>query len=92
LCGSHAVGSVGRFNVRRELGRGGFATVYLAHDPLRGCHVALKIPHPEIRHYNLSSSATVAITVTVPASRPALTVKASATTAVLGEPVPSSSK
>src|ERR1700733_7477677 len=41
---------VGRFRIRRELGRGGFATVYQAHDPLRNCDVALKIPYPSLRH------------------------------------------
>jgi eukaryotic-like serine/threonine-protein kinase len=41
-------GAIGRFQIRRELGRGGFAIVYLAHDRLRGGDVALKIPLPEI--------------------------------------------
>jgi WD40 repeat protein len=44
------VDSIGRFKIRRQLGRGGFATVYLAHDPLRGGDVALKIPYPHLRH------------------------------------------
>jgi tetratricopeptide (TPR) repeat protein len=46
---------LGRFEVRRELGRGGFGTVYLAHDPQLHREVALKVPHagvladPELR-------------------------------------------
>jgi eukaryotic-like serine/threonine-protein kinase len=44
------VDAIGRFKIRRQLGRGGFATVYLAYDPLRDGDVALKIPYPHLRH------------------------------------------
>lgn len=33
----------GRYSIERELGRGGMATVYLAHDPNFGRNVALKV-------------------------------------------------
>jgi serine/threonine protein kinase len=42
-----ATGSIGRFQIESELGSGGFATVYLAHDAATGRPVALKVPHPE---------------------------------------------
>ena len=38
----------GRYEVQRELGRGGMATVYLADDPKHGRQVAIKVLHPEL--------------------------------------------
>lgn len=39
---------LGRFLIERELGRGGFAVVFLAHDPVLNRQVALKVPRPEV--------------------------------------------
>jgi len=39
-----------RYVLERELGRGGMATVYLAHDLKHDRHVALKVLHPELAH------------------------------------------
>ncbi|MDO8501476.1 MAG: hypothetical protein Q7S20_06510 [Gemmatimonadaceae bacterium] len=38
----------GKYQVERELGRGGMATVYLAHDLKHDREVALKVLHPEL--------------------------------------------
>src|SRR6185295_558108 len=38
--------TIGRYQVRRELGRGGMASVYLARDVVLGRSVALKIVGP----------------------------------------------
>lgn len=43
-----ALTSIGRFRILRELGRGGFGVVYLAHDPTLGRQVAVKVPHPQL--------------------------------------------
>lgn len=39
----------GRFTVRQEIGRGGFGTVYLAHDESLDRDVAIKVPHEKLR-------------------------------------------
>jgi serine/threonine protein kinase len=38
--------TIGRFQIRAELGQGAFGTVYRAFDPQFGREVALKVPHP----------------------------------------------
>jgi serine/threonine protein kinase len=39
---------LGRFEIRRELGKGGFGIVYLAYDPVLGRELALKVPRVEV--------------------------------------------
>jgi serine/threonine protein kinase len=39
---------IDRYVLEGELGRGGMATVYLAHDLKHDRHVALKVLHPEL--------------------------------------------
>ena len=41
--------SVGRYEIRRELGKGGFGRVYLAHDSQLARDVAIKVPHEKWR-------------------------------------------
>jgi serine/threonine protein kinase len=41
-------GLAGRYQLERELGRGGMATVYLAQDLKHDRKVALKVLHPEL--------------------------------------------
>ena len=38
----------GRYTIERELGQGGMATVYLAHDVRHDRQVAIKVLHPEL--------------------------------------------
>lgn len=42
-----AISQIGRYSTERELGRGGMATVYLAHDPVLDRKVAIKLISPE---------------------------------------------
>ena len=45
-----APATIGRFEIRRELGRGGHGVVFLAFDPILKRDVALKVPRPEVLH------------------------------------------
>jgi serine/threonine-protein kinase len=50
LVGRLRAALAGRYTIRRELGRGGMATVYLAHDLKHDRSVALKVLKPELAH------------------------------------------
>ncbi len=39
---------LGKYKIRRRLGKGGFASVYEALDTVEGSRVALKVPHPQL--------------------------------------------
>ena len=43
-----ATALTGRYRIERELGRGGMATVYLAHDLKHDRPIALKVLRPEV--------------------------------------------
>ena len=42
------VALAGRYEIERELGQGGMATVYLARDTRHDAPVAVKVLHPEL--------------------------------------------
>ena len=48
--GSLAAALADRYTIERELGQGGMATVYLAHDVKHNRKVALKVLRPELAH------------------------------------------
>jgi serine/threonine protein kinase len=48
--------SVGRYKIKSELGRGGMATVYRAHDPISNREVAVKVLPREMLHNLLTRS------------------------------------
>lgn len=45
-----ALGRIDKYELRRELGEGGFGTVYLAHDTVADVDVAVKGLPPEVKH------------------------------------------
>ena len=45
-----AIGRIDKYELRRELGEGGFGTVYLAHDTVADVDVAVKGLPPEVKH------------------------------------------
>jgi serine/threonine protein kinase len=49
--GAHLASALAdRYTIERELGRGGMATVYRAHDLKHGRAVAIKVLAPELAH------------------------------------------
>ena len=48
--------TVGRYKIKSELGRGGMATVYRAHDPISNREVAVKVLPREMLHNLLTRS------------------------------------
>jgi eukaryotic-like serine/threonine-protein kinase len=48
-----SVQSVGRFQIKSEIGRGAFGHVYLAYDPVLDREIALKVPRIEARRRDL---------------------------------------
>ena len=48
LAGGSLPKRFGRFEIRRELGRGAYGVVFLAYDPRLRRQVALKVPRPEV--------------------------------------------
>ncbi len=64
-----ALDRIGRFEIKRELGRGAYGVVFLADDPLLRRQVALKVPLPEAlltpdlrRRFMLEAQAAAALT------------------------------
>src|SRR5262245_57536479 len=48
LSADGSAGTIGAYRIERELGRGGMATVYLAHDARHHRQVAIKVLRPEL--------------------------------------------
>src|SRR5215210_2521906 len=44
----HDTTAIGRYTLHEDLGSGGFATVYRAHDPVLDREIALKVLHPHL--------------------------------------------
>src|SRR5918997_5642436 len=45
---SHDTRMIGRYALHEDLGTGGFATVYRAHDPVLDREIAFKVLHPHL--------------------------------------------